>query len=246
MKIVSKFKDYYDIGLAYGIDPLCVYVRETERVPWQGKVPDKRWGRTGDIKSNPTWFERLLTNEDIQSFISNSPRGLDFALVLFCGKAYVCAPFDADRRYGQPAKHYYDAESLIGAIKDSRNFYDKQLLDDGRFSMFGTNEDRMRLSFGLPEKLTKDFIDSVLVNLGQPILVMYVTGYTSEPYCVVNPELKSMGFASVVDPYTAFQEVSMYLTNFIGIKPNPTVTVSDSVKVAKHGFDSKSFRHPTH
>ena len=30
MRIISKQKDYYEIGLKYGIDPDCKYIRKTD------------------------------------------------------------------------------------------------------------------------------------------------------------------------------------------------------------------------
>lgn len=55
--------------------------------------------------------------------------------------------------------------------------------------------------------------------------------------------LKDWGFARAVDPYTLFQELSMFIGGVLPRNPNPMVEITDqNVKVAKHGFDKWSFR----
>jgi hypothetical protein len=36
MRIISKFKDYYDCGLSYGMDEHTKYVRETKIIEYFG------------------------------------------------------------------------------------------------------------------------------------------------------------------------------------------------------------------
>lgn len=58
-------------------------------------------------------------------------------------------------------------------------------------------------------------------------------------------ELKDYGFARAVNPFTAYQEISMWVGGVIPRQPANSVTISDEARIAKHGFDVKtSFRKP--
>lgn len=55
--------------------------------------------------------------------------------------------------------------------------------------------------------------------------------------------LGSMGFTRRVDPWTAFQELSMWVGGVLPRPGRPMVEMSgERVMVAKHGFDERSFR----
>jgi hypothetical protein len=57
-------------------------------------------------------------------------------------------------------------------------------------------------------------------------------------------DLKDFHFYKVVDPFTLFQEISMWVGGILPGSANPMVQITDdTIKVAKHGFDPKwSFR----
>lgn len=55
--------------------------------------------------------------------------------------------------------------------------------------------------------------------------------------------LKDYDFPRAMDPYTLFQELSMFVGGVLPRNPNPMVEITDdNVKVSKHGFDKWSFR----
>lgn len=57
--------------------------------------------------------------------------------------------------------------------------------------------------------------------------------------------LGGIGFAKCIDPYTAFQELSMWVGGVLPRPGNPMVEISsEKVMVAKHGMDEWSFRTP--
>jgi hypothetical protein len=58
---------------------------------------------------------------------------------------------------------------------------------------------------------------------------------------VINPRLKDYGFDRIKDALTAFQEISMYLSNIL-VEQKEIAHIDDSLKVEQHGFDSRSFR----
>lgn len=55
------------------------------------------------------------------------------------------------------------------------------------------------------------------------------------------PSLGSLQFIKVMDPHTAFQELSMFVGGVM-VKPDKTSVMTDKEKVASHGMDETSFR----
>jgi hypothetical protein len=58
--------------------------------------------------------------------------------------------------------------------------------------------------------------------------------------------LKRLGFAKALDPYTAFQELSMWIGGVLGGTSPEIVTIKDDKTLIEgHGFDNRfSFRGP--
>ena len=66
------------------------------------------------------------------------------------------------------------------------------------------------------------------------------------PWRMNQDSLKDIGFAKAVDPYTAFQEISMWVGGVLpDAGPDTVQIVDDVIKIQKHGFDHPtSFRRP--
>jgi len=70
MRIISKFRDYYDSAMGYGIDTTQVLIRETAEV---GKVDEESvWDH-----SSPDWIRHSFDSQDIH---------YSEFVVGFCGK----------------------------------------------------------------------------------------------------------------------------------------------------------------
>lgn len=61
---------------------------------------------------------------------------------------------------------------------------------------------------------------------------------------ITNPSLVNMQFGKIMDAATVFQTVQFYLTNQL-VKTKDPDEVDDKYRIAGHGFDKYSFRHPT-
>jgi hypothetical protein len=61
-------------------------------------------------------------------------------------------------------------------------------------------------------------------------------------YLTTNPKLKEYNFEKVFDPFSAFQEIEMFLGNSLAKQIDPPI-LSDKGRITAHGFDLKtSFR----
>jgi hypothetical protein len=59
---------------------------------------------------------------------------------------------------------------------------------------------------------------------------------------ILNPRLKDFGFASVVNPYDAFQRIAGYISGVLGASMEAPDITDDDVIRDKKGFDERSFR----
>lgn len=210
--------DYYDCGLSLGIDPSIVLVREKSK-----SVPVREAG------GSP-----LIPYLELNPLSAGTIR--NFAVVL-CGKVY--------RGVEIGLQYYWSAEKFRAAINSRRGA--TVALRPGYWP--GKREpdlDKWFEPFDTPEELR-----TFLIMNKYSILVESFpregAGLYEERYFTVNRcGLKQIGFAKAVDPYTAFQELSMWIGGVLGGTSPETVTIKDDkVLIENHGFDKvSSFRGP--
>jgi hypothetical protein len=59
---------------------------------------------------------------------------------------------------------------------------------------------------------------------------------------ILNPKLKDRHFFKVMDTYTTFQALDMWICGTLAYPQNAMVMLDDKSMIAKHGFDKWSFR----
>ena len=58
----------------------------------------------------------------------------------------------------------------------------------------------------------------------------------------IDIKLSDIEFQKIVDPFTSFQELSMFISGVMGGKSPPIIQLKDEDLIGKHGFDKWSFR----
>ena len=97
MRIISTFKDYYDIGQAYGADPSLVYARETR----EATVESTRLVRGSAWDSVDGWLDRYRYQPQYGNRNYPDHTGLMPRVVGFCGRLYplfLQSDIGSDRR----------------------------------------------------------------------------------------------------------------------------------------------------
>jgi len=253
MKIVSDFKDFYDIGMSLGHDHELLYVRKREERPNRYEFDHYRFN------SGFGSFERNFKNISATSYT-----------VGFCGKVYPVVYLVS---YKDACFHKWNAMSDIVSYRKNINypnafcfnsedidqFFEKQLNKSdweyyckGLTSKWSRGRDTSMKSdlaayFDRCEG-GRDMYKHVFEEYKAPIFFVdrhndkAVGGKTEYKNMIINPCLRDVEFARVIDPYTAYQELTAYLSNIA--KPEPFVPVpSDKDMVEIKGFDKKwSFR----
>lgn len=210
--------DYYDCGLSLGIDPTIILIREKSK-----SIPVKQVG------------ESLL---GVEMRLLPSQTQVDRISVVFCGKLYrgVLVPIMYENFEG-----FWNANKLLEfAAKKEKN---------GRIGIYHPWYSRKRektptledyfAPVEAPEAVRRFMIDNKIA-----ILVQRELRRNEDAVFEMNPVgLKQMGFAKALDPYTAFQELSMWIGGILGgTSPEMVKITDDKVLIENHGFDKHSFR----
>lgn len=144
--------------------------------------------------------------------------GLDkqCSIIGFCGKLYPCVKVGDDFHY---------EGSQIPKQSSERGF--RIWVDNNARQEFWTNT----------TDLTKH-AESLFLEAPVFVYTHTVKGKT----ITLNPCLKEFQFYKVVDPATAFQEISMHLGTYVGRNEVNSQPLSEKEALQKHGMDKWSFK----
>jgi hypothetical protein len=235
MRVISKFKDYYDGCQGYGADPKLVYVRKTQEIPIESTRP-------GEVKQ----AELKKAIFDVSAKAGAVPHlyhtDVDYGVVAFCGKIYPFWKIGTTTHYTWEKLHK-DIRSKAARERHSTYYSDILARIEKR---------RGRNSYWYGTRLTRSGVekyfnetdlnvkDDAFIYLKTPVfIIQYVFG---KELVITNPLLKDYNFASQVDPWTAYQELSMYVGNNLANQMDPEVHISDKLKAESRGFNEWSFR----
>ena len=223
MKIISKFKDYYDGAVQYGYDPDLTFVRETSEA--SNQVPD---------------IVRQLLNKMGQRY--------DFSCIFFCGKAYPVYRYSDDKYIN----HYGNADDIIKDAENRKNsrklnyypiegfFKDEVFAYDWREKQkFAYTEKGLKAA----EEYFKEIKipNEVFVQLDCPYFVAHYAG--GDITIVKNPQLSKYVLFKYLDAFTCYQEIRMFLGNVLTVIDQMPITTGDDKVIAQQkGFDEMSFR----
>ncbi len=217
MRLHTDFHDYYDNAVGYGIDENVHYNRfakEAELI-----LPRK-------------------TDHPVGTYSG------ELFLLGFCGKIYPLIEIqttDRERRIINQ-KFAFNYDELIKFKNEKTRYYNLHPL-----SRWYSRQDEI-VDFPKNEKnLIKKFFqdwswkdDEIFLKNKVPVWVKKLRHYNKT--AILNPRLKNYGFDRIKDSFTAFQEISMYLSNIL-VEQKEVAVIEDKFRIEQHGFDlKKSFR----
>lgn len=248
MRIISKFRDYYDSALAHGADMALVYARETV----ERQCVYDALGETLDMKTAPRAESHDGTRRWGPAGSTSFEDDLTPCVLLFCGKAYPL--IERGRTWNGPGEGLWTLEAVDAAAEEmfkpevfARYMNTKRSPYDliGRRQFVRTQVEDF-LAGTVPDERVGE-----IHHIHQCPVILYRAGtrYSKGEVAghgdtILNPCLRDLGFFRIKDAYAAFQEISMYLGGVLKTNENPMVSISDKDKVAKHGMDEWSFRRP--
>lgn len=265
MRIISKFKDYYDGVQSYGHGDDLTFVRNQRVIPFFTKDKEEQ----SLIKSLKGLGS--LNMPKPPNFGSSNSSSTTF-IIAFCGKKYMGYKIEGNVYYSLTS--FFDAvdagtsysnidcisEDLDIKIKEERlkkhrdfvkqaRSYDEVGYSDFRrfnkkFPLLGHESYRFtELCWNTWAKNNKEpskVPESTFRNANTPIIV-----YEEGKRYILNPALKDYEFGKIMDPYTAYQEIDMYLGNNMVDQFDPSVNRTDIEIRDSKGMDDWSFKTPS-
>ncbi|MCK9529524.1 MAG: hypothetical protein M0R77_03025 [Gammaproteobacteria bacterium] len=258
MRIIGG-KDYYDSAIAYGIDPGIVFVRDSRKLT-NGQMD--RIGRYSGISVSLTHKDDVGktpyygSKRRVSTSMYDSYKQIDgiyYKLVdhtvIFCGKLYQGLEIqEYESMKASTSTYFWSFEKL-------KKWAEPKNLVPGTATPYWNRANDNRDPFNVVE-LKKDIINALIDNNisiamkagpGDSSVSRGRTGWSEADsgWIADFAGLSQIGFQSALDPYTAFQELSMWVGGTLATNGPNTITITDDkVKIAKHGFDKMSFRKP--
>jgi hypothetical protein len=262
MKIISKYNDYYDSIMRMGYDDNIVFIRkgwENDSTSYNTHdIIDKRWKRINfesfdDIskvfynhinqeyikyfpvkKTNSLWRTTKFLKKSLGETY-NKTRGYELEsispiLLGFCGRFFVIYKIEI-RIKGKQRLLYKDYfitndDHKVFKIKNEKGTFKPVIGEVDDFFVGNINE--------------------IFLTLKAPIFAIDFGDkeFPHTHWLYVNPVLKQFNFEKLIDPYTAYQELSMFLGSLFVNDDDNMVTISDENKAISKGFDEWSFKKP--
>lgn len=215
MRIISKFHDYYDPIMQYDQDKSFVYNRN----------------ETG---------EQI---DGLTAFIPYSQYGFYLYQITigFAGQIYPCIKVTFNHSGYNDVninQHFYNANDIINFVrqKPPTRYYQKihqSKWEDYRFDTFvvGVNK-----AFSNTNQYHQFFAFAPIFS------IYHRSSNWNRSSIVYNTSLKKFSFEKILDPYTAYQNLRMYIEG-MAQKPKPIPEIDDETMQSIKGFDHKySFR----
>lgn len=239
MRIISPFHDYYDSAMATGTDERSVFLRRPEGLalptghalsvwdhplkPWVQRAQASHAGPFGDMVVGRRQREKIV----------------EPGLVLFAGRAY---PFMAvqDLLHDHDPTFVWSLNELMAwlAVRGEK-------LEEHRryWGSKKTERQRMEEWFAYRGADATDAMAKAQVAIALIEDHSFVWGGARKPgQMIINPRLEPYGFARQLDPWTAYQELSMFVEGVLRHPDPVTEPISDQDRLVQHGFDHWSFR----
>ena len=232
MYIISKYKDYYDgvVGTV-GIDKTIVYERVIDEIIDIKKKPKVfRHKRYSWDDNNP--FLNIV-NIDVDRKKTTKYTDANGFIVGFCGKLYLGWKFyykimewDEERN----EKVEVTKTDIIYGYENAKKYM---------------KTDYWRSNLGDSVQYIKTY-DPIELFREYKIPIFVFDGDSRSPRnnsaFIINANLKEFEFYKVIDAFTAFTELQMFISGVLGTGEKEIIEIEDKYKIKKHGFDKWSFR----
>lgn len=236
MRIISKFHDYYDSAMAFGQDQSVVFTRHTEPLEVTKALKER-------FSKQKVFFVRgNKKHKMLMSFIH----------IAFCGKTYRgievkifnSTSENIHEELGEPIeiKYCYDIDTL-------REFLAGYKFEINLNEYSWQPEQEPILKAFLEKQGTEEHLEFLIEN---KIVIMIYYGHEAwrggrfqvrpQDEAVLNPLLKDVEFYKVLDSFTAYQELDMFVSGTLPQSTAMPIEIADKDKIPQHGFDKWSFR----
>jgi hypothetical protein len=232
MKIISKFKDYYDSVSNQYLDDQIIYLRNSSKFEVsRGNCQSlSAYIVYGSISGNK---EKLLISPKLIGFCGSIIPVIQIGQInQNADKSESCTTINNFYNFTELNEFVTENNITLPSHKYksyfSRNFFQGEL--EGYETFLASVQEYKQYEL-------------LFLKYNTPCFTLEASGVRSSNFSLTtNPFLKEFSFAKMRDPYTAHQELFQYIGGYLKQPDRPMVTLSDDDKIHKHGFDKWSFR----
>lgn len=234
MKIISAFKDYYDSISNQYLDKEIKYFRECKYIPYK-------------IRECTQLDVFAVSVRDSRSNYVIKTWEISLEILGFCGNLYPVIHVLAGN---QKLIHSQYSEYSFGFFSyDSFLEYVKQTgipIEEDKWRRQWIVADRYKRKLKDIEVFFKsahgfEILKKLFFEYQAPCFILReLKRYDTE--LILNPMLRNYSFSTLKDPFTAHQELFQFVGGVLNQAENEMVQISNEDKIAKHGFNKKSFR----
>jgi hypothetical protein len=223
MKIISKFRDYYDNVSHQYLDKEILFLRKN-KIEQVSKAELKKLPRI-------SYFEVSHVGVNYRLYLE---------IICFCGVSIPVITVREVNPKNNIKSCFYDLGQLEDYFAewgyplqfhktDWRNYSYEHMMKE--FKLFFSNREYFAS------------LENYYRHWNSPYFIFRCNFYSkNNSEFEINPLLKDYNFAKLRDPFTAHQEIYMFVSSMLKQPVRPMVEISDKDKIHKYGFDKFSFR----
>lgn len=222
MRIISDKRDYYDCVQSYGQDRSLVYLRKPEEV----NLKQSEWVFPPLYSS--WWFASMEITQ---------------CIIGFCGKIYPMLEI-----HGYTRDYVRRISKKCFTIEEVDAFVEEHATKSQKDSYYGKSGRRRRcekrrefVTFFAHCERKQNSYEEMFLEKHCPVFV--ATNSNGKSKIVYNALLHAFDFVRIFDPYSAFQEISMFMGS-MAMPEKKMPIIPDELKIHSRGFDEWSFRRP--
>lgn len=233
MRIVSKFHDFYDGVMKSSFDPETTYLRYTEEI----NVEKHEFTTAADLHYFHIEFSSVFFRSVLNS--KNYVSGITQTLLCFCGQVYPIFHAQIERKSNIATAPLWICHSMSWSeLKSQITAKTGEVPSESTYDLPRRAKEATRFM----DKGYED-CEKIHIEFNCPVIAFEASSRNGIKI-IKNPCLSDIGFNHLLDPYSTFQEIYMYLSGVLGNKGNPMVELSNVDRLQKAGFDKViSFRH---
>ncbi len=250
--IHGKIHDYYDVVAKHGHSTDGnTFLRNTEdiRIEYERQyTTPKGWHYTTD--NHPLSFliaDSINWRNDRYRFKDKTLCELDTFKILFCGKVYqgikIAINIDHSRVKldNYPTYYCYTVDEVNAVFKNYDSVLPEKSVGKRKRILYGftlSSEEFLNVESLSNYFTVKDYSDICIANK-YVIASWFGDTHGSSSIIKLNCRLQDYEFYRVFDPYSAYQELSMYVDGMLAYPGNMVTDIPDEYKIESKGFDKK-------
>ena len=246
--IHGKIHDYYDVVAKHGHSTEGnTYLRNIEDIKIECErqyTSEKGWHYS--TENHPLSFliaDSINWRNDRYRFKDKTLCEIGTFKILFCGKVYQGIKIVVGMyHYRVPPTYYcYTVDEVNAVFKNYGSVLPEKLLNKRR-TVYGlrnlSSEEFLNVESLNNYFTVKDYSDICIAN--KYVIASWLGNtHGSSSIIKLNCRLQDYEFYRVFDPYSAYQELSMYVDGMLAYPGNMVTDIPDEYKIESKGFDKK-------